>query len=142
MAALEWHARSDGNHWPLAERLRTSLDGTTLFDARVARVDDLNGLPGRAAGGKPVQRFKLQELARIASEASTPFVWSDVDVQPLGSLQRLHDALRDVTGTEGGADCDRWWGMHFVFRCCASAMVSAESRTGRVTRAHGSSCVP
>ena len=84
MAALEWHARSDGNHWPLAERLRASLDGTTLFDARIARVDDLNGLPGRAAGGKPVQRFKLRELRRIASEASTPFVWSDVDVQPLG----------------------------------------------------------
>ena len=62
MAALEWHARSDGNHWPLAERLRASLDGTTLFDARIARVDDLNGLPGRAAGGKPVQRFKLREL--------------------------------------------------------------------------------
>ena len=40
MAALEWHARSDGNHWPLAERLRASLDGSTLFDARIARVDD------------------------------------------------------------------------------------------------------
>ena len=100
MAALEWHARSDGNHWPLAERLRASLDGTTLFDARIARVDDLNGLPGRAAGGKPVQRFKLRELRRIASEASTPFVWSDVDVQPLGSLQRLHDAITDALRTD------------------------------------------
>ena len=47
-AALEWHARSDGNHWPLAERLRASL-ASELFDARIARVDDLNGLPGRAA---------------------------------------------------------------------------------------------
>ena len=100
MAALEWHARSDGNHWPLAERLRASLDGTTLFDARIARVDDLNGLPGRAAGGKPVQRFKLRELMRIAAEASTPFVWSDVDVQPLGSLQRLHDAITDALRTD------------------------------------------
>ena len=99
-AALEWHARSDGNHWPLAERLRASLDGTTLFDARVARVDDLNGLPGRAAGGKPVQRFKLRELMRIASEATTPFVWSDVDVQPLGSLERLHDAITDALRTD------------------------------------------
>ena len=60
--AIPWHASSDGNHWPLAERLRASLDGTTLFDARIARVDDLNGLPGRAAGGKPVQRRKLREL--------------------------------------------------------------------------------
>ena len=32
MAALQWHASSDGNHWPLAERLRASLDGSTLFD--------------------------------------------------------------------------------------------------------------
>ena len=100
MAALEWHARSDGNHWPLAERLRASLGGTPLFDARIARVDDLNGLPGRAAGGKPVQRFKLRELMRIASEASTPFVWSDVDVQPLGSLQRLHGAITDALRTD------------------------------------------
>ena len=99
MAALEWHARSDGNHWPLAERLRASL-ASELFDARVARVDDLNGLPGRAAGGKPVQRFKLRELIRIAAEASTPFVWSDVDVQPLGSLQRLHDAITDALRTD------------------------------------------
>jgi hypothetical protein len=98
--SIPWHARSDGNHWPLAERLRASLDGTALFDARIARVDDLNGLPGRAAGGKPVQRFKLRELARIASEASTPFVWSDVDVQPLGSLQRLHDAITDALRTD------------------------------------------
>ena len=100
MATLEWHARSDGHHWPLAERLRESLDGTTLFDARIARVDDLHGLPGRAAGGKPVQRFKLRELRRIASEASAPFVWSDVDVQPLGSLQRLHDAITDALRTD------------------------------------------
>ena len=99
MAALEWHARSDGNHWPLAERLRASL-ASELFDARIARVDDLNGLPGRAAGGTPVQRFKLRELMRIASEASTPFVWSDVDVQPLGSLQRLHDAITDALRTD------------------------------------------
>ena len=100
MAALEWHARSDGNHWPLAERLRASLGGTPLFDARIARVDDLNGLPGRAAGGKPVQRFKLRELMRIAAEASRPFVWSDVDVQPLGSLQRLHGAITDALRTD------------------------------------------
>ena len=100
MAALEWHARSDGNHWPLAERLRANLDGTALFDARIARVDDLNGLPGRAAGGKPVQRFKLRELMRVASEASRPFVWSDVDVQPLGSLQRLHDAINEALRTD------------------------------------------
>ena len=100
MAALEWHARSDGHHWPLAERLRASLDDETLFDARIARVDDLNGLPGRAAGGTPVQRFKLRELMRIAAEASRPFVWSDVDVQPLGSLQRLHDAITDALRTD------------------------------------------
>ena len=99
MAALAWHASSDGNHWPLAERLRASLD-SELFDARITRVDDLNGLPGRAAGGKPVQRFKLRELRRIASEASTPFVWSDVDVQPLGSLRRLHDAIHDALRTD------------------------------------------
>ena len=104
MAALEqpipWHASSDGNHWPLAERLKKSLDGTTLFDARIARVDDLNGWPGRAAGGKPVQRFKLRELIRIAAEAPKPFVWSDVDVQPLGSLQRLHGAITDALRTD------------------------------------------
>ena len=99
MAAIQWHARSDGNHWPLAERLRASL-ASELFDARIARVDDLNGLPGRAAGGKPVQRFKLRELRRIAAEASTPFVWSDVDVQPLGSLQRLHDAITEALRTD------------------------------------------
>ena len=36
--------------------------------------------------------------------------------------QKLHDALRDVTRAEGGADCDRW-GVHFVFCCCAYAIV-------------------
>ena len=97
---IAWHARSDGNHWPLAERLRASLDDPALFDARVERVNDLQGLPGRAAGGTPVQRFKLQTLAKIAADATAPFVWSDVDVQPLGSLKKLRAAIDAALGTD------------------------------------------
>ena len=45
--------------------------------------------------------------------------------------QELNDALGYVARAEGGADCDRCWGVHFC--------VCAQSRTDAVTRAHDSS---
>jgi len=61
------------------------------FDVRVFRADDLGGLAGRAAGGLPVQQFKVTCILRAIDEGpeGTRFVWSDVDVQPLGSTARL-----------------------------------------------------
>ena len=93
-APIPWFCCSDGNHWPLAERLVAQLGGeASPFAPSCRRVEDLGGLPGRAAGGLPVQDFKLRELERLCGAARCPFfVWSDVDVQPLGPLDALRAA--------------------------------------------------
>ena len=119
MAALDeaagrmaWFCCSDGNHWPLAERLVAQLDAeASPFAVSCRRVDDLGGLPGRAAGGLPVQDFKLGELERICGEADDgrAVVWSDVDVQVLGPLPDLRRAIDSAVASRRGADlfCQR-----------------------------------
>ncbi|KAK7242337.1 hypothetical protein SO694_00012039 [Aureococcus anophagefferens] len=78
-APIPWFCCSDGNHWPLAERLVAQLGGeASPFAPSCRRVEDLGGLPGRAAGGLPVQDFKLRELERLCGAARCPFfAWSD-----------------------------------------------------------------
>ena len=51
--------------------------------------------------------------------------------------QELNDALRNVTRTEGGADCDRCWGVHL----CAqrSRTVKLRVRTTRLRALTGRS---
>ena len=57
MAALDG---TQQRRQPLAPRgtLKTSLDGTALFDARIARVGDLN-LPARGGGSVQLQVREL-----------------------------------------------------------------------------------
>ena len=52
--------------------------------------------------------------------------------------QELNDALRNVTRTEGGADCDRCWGVHL----CAqrSRTVKLRVRTTRLRALTGAAC--
>lgn len=104
-APLRWYCCSDGNHAVLADRLAASLAGAeSHFAFECARVGDLEGLPGRAAGGPPVMDFKLGELARLNACSAAPFVWSDVDVQLLASPASARASLDAALDAHPSAD--------------------------------------
>ena len=105
---LPWYFCSDHNHLPLAQQLLDELEsGDSPFEPRFIRADNLGGLPGRAAGGLPVQDFKLRcilETCLAQVEPGEYFVWSDVDVQPTAPLQAVRDALESLARADAGID--------------------------------------
>ncbi|KAJ8600418.1 hypothetical protein CTAYLR_001467 [Chrysophaeum taylorii] len=101
---MQWYLACDRNHQVLAARLEAALedDDSSLFEPRVFRVEDLRGLPGRAAGGLAVQDFKLACIDRALGEnpEGSYIVWSDADVQPLAPLSELRAAIERESATQ------------------------------------------
>ena len=62
------------------------------------RVDDLGGLPGRAAGGLPVQDFKFACVLRALDEVppDSHFVWSARTVRVVGPFEENTDRENKV----------------------------------------------
>ncbi|KAJ1462530.1 hypothetical protein M885DRAFT_557306 [Pelagophyceae sp. CCMP2097] len=103
-APLPWYCCCDKHHLPLANQLLADL-GELHFEPRLIRVDDLGGLRGRAAGGLPVQDFKLRCLldkCLVEIPQGSHFVWSDVDVRPITDVAKLRAAVD--AAIESGAD--------------------------------------
>mmetsp|Transcript_13007 Transcript_13007/g.17419 ORF Transcript_13007/g.17419 Transcript_13007/m.17419 type:complete len:301 (+) Transcript_13007:82-984(+) len=97
----EWWCCADDNHEILGRRLEERVGSEFTFSCK--RFVDFEAISRRAAGGYPVQYKKVECIINILATKLTQsfienkkeewFIWSDVDVQPLGSLKDLRSVL-------------------------------------------------